>query len=123
MTMEMFLKELCTAVKNMAVENNLNVDSAYVDNDELTINVRTDNGTRYCIDAITNARYCINSHRFIFWPCDKHKMMIEEIWIGYDKEGYPWSDHMGDLTVDCTGLKSKGAIDKIVEKFIEKATK
>lgn len=113
MTMEMFLKELYTAVKNMAVENNLNVDSARVDNDELIVNIRTDNGTRYCI----------NSHRFIFWPCDKHEMLIEEIWIGYDKEGYPWSDHMGDLTVDCTGLKSKGAIDKIVEKFIEKVTK
>lgn len=113
MTMEMFLKELYTAVKNMAVENNLNVDSARVDNDELIVNIRTDNGTRYCI----------NSHRFIFWPCDKHEMLIEEIWIGYDKEGYPWSDHMDSLTVNCTGLKSKGAIDKIVEKFIEKVTK
>jgi hypothetical protein len=50
-------------------------------------------------------------------------MMIEEIWIGYDSEGYPWSDHMGGLTVDCNGLKTKGAIDKIAEKFIEKATK
>ena len=112
MTMEMFLEELCAAVKNMAVENNLKVDSARVDHDELIVNIRTDNGTRYCI----------NSHRFIFWPCDKHEMMIEEIWIGYDKEGYPWSDHMDSLTVDCTGLKTKGAIDKIVEKFIEKAT-
>lgn len=112
MTMEMFLEELCTAVENAAVKNNLNVDSARVDNDQLTINIRTDNGTRYCI----------NSHRFIFWPCDKHEMIIEEIWIGYDKEGYPWSDHMGGLTVDCNGLKIKGAIDKIVEKFIVKAT-
>lgn len=113
MTLEMFLEELCTAVENAAVKNNLNVDSARVDNDQLTINIRTDNGTRYCI----------NSHRFIFRPCDKHEMMIEEIWIGYDKEGYPWSDVMGGLTVDCNGLKTKGAIDKIAEKFIEKATK
>ena len=112
MTLEMFLEELCTAIENVAVKNNLNVDSARVDNDELIVNIRTDNGTRYCI----------NSHRFIFWPCDKHEMMIEEIWIGYDKEGYPWSDHMDSLTVDCTGLKTKGAIDKIVEKFIEKVT-
>lgn len=113
MTLEMFLEELCSAVKNAAVKNNLNVDSARVDNDQLTINIRTDNGTRYCI----------NSHRFIFWPCDKHEMMIEEIWIGYGKEGYPWSDSMSDDIVDCNGLKIKGAIDKIVEKFIEKATK
>ena len=112
MTMEMFLEELRSAVENAAVKNNLNVDSTSVNNDQLTINIRTDNGTRYCI----------NSHRFIFWPCDKHEMMIEEIWIGYDKEGYPWSDVMGGLIVDCNGLKTKGAIDKIVEKFIEKAT-
>lgn len=113
MTLEMFLEELCTAVENAAVKNNLNVDSTSVVNDRLIVNIRTDNGTRYCI----------NSHRFIFRPCDKHEMMIEEIWIGYDKEGYPWSDVMGGLTVDCTGLKTKGAIDKIAEKFIEKATK
>lgn len=112
MTLEMFLEELRSAVKNAAVKNNLNVDSTSVDNDQLTINIRTDNGTRYCI----------NSHRFIFWPCDKHEMMIEEIWIGYDKEGYPWSDVMSGLTVDCNGLKIKGAIDKIVEKFIVKVT-
>ena len=112
MTMEMFLEELRSAVETVAVKNNLNVDSARVDDDQLTINIRTDNGTRYCI----------NSHRFIFRPCDKHEMMIEEIWIGYDGEGSPWSDHMGGVIIDCTGLKSKGAIDKIVEKFIEKAT-
>ncbi len=113
MTMEMFLEELRTAVGTVAVKNNLNVDGSCVDNDQLTLNIRTGNGT--C--------HCINSHRFIFWPCDKHEMMIEEIWIGYDSEGYPWSDHMGGLTVDCNGLKTKGAIDKIAEKFIEKATK
>ena len=50
-------------------------------------------------------------------------MMIEEIFIGYDGEGAPWSDHMGGLTVDCNGLKTKSAINKTVEKFIEKATK
>ncbi len=111
--MELFLEELRTAVETVAVKNNLNVDSTSIDNDELTLNIRTDNGTRYCI----------NSHRFIFRPCDKHEMMIEEIWIGYDKEGSPWSDFMSGVIVDCTDLKSKGAIDKIVEKFIEKATK
>lgn len=112
MTMEMFLKELRRAIVNNAILiENLNIDSTSVDNDQLTINIRTDNGTRYCI----------NSHRFIFWPCDKHEMMIEEIWVGYDKEGSPWSDSMTDDIVDCTGLKSKGAIDKIVEKFIEMA--
>ena len=112
MTMEMFLEELCTAVENAAVKNNLNVDSARVDNDQLIVNIRTDRGIRNCI----------NIHQYFIFPCGTHQMLIEEIWVGYDGEGSPWSDHMGGVIVDCNGLKSKGAIDKIVEKFIEKAT-
>lgn len=112
MTLEMFLEELCTAVKNAAVKNNLNVDSTSVDNDQLTINIRTDRG-------VCN---CINIHHYIILPSETHQIMIEEIFIGYDGEGHPWSDYMGGLTVDCNGLKIKGAIDKIVEKFIERAT-
>lgn len=113
MTMEMFLEELRSAVENAAVKNNLNVDSTSVNNDQLTINIRTDRG-------VCN---CINIHHYIIWPSETHQMMIEEIFIGYDGKGSPWSYHMGGVIVDCTGLKSKGAIDKIVEKFIEKATK
>ena len=113
MTMEMFLKELRRAIVNNAtLIENLNIDSTSVDNDRLIVNIRSDRGIRNCI----------NIHEYTIFPCRTHQMSIEEIWIGYDNEGYPWSDHMGDLTVDCTGLKSKGAIDKIVEKFIEKAT-
>lgn len=112
MTLEMFLEELCTAVKNAAVKNNLNVDSTSVDNDQLTINIRTDRG-------VCN---CINIHHYIILPSETHQIMIQEIFIGYDGEGHPWSDYMGGLTVDCNGLKIKGAIDKIVEKFIERAT-
>lgn len=113
MTLEMFLEELCMAVKNMAVENNLNVDSARVDHDRLIVNIRTDRGIRNCI----------NIHQYTIFPCSTHQMLIEEIWVGYDGEGSPWSDCMSGVIVDCTDLKSKGAIDKIVEKFIEKATK
>ena len=39
-------------------------------------------------------------------------MMIEEIFIGYDGKGYPWSDVMGGLTVDCNGLKIKEVNEK-----------
>ena len=115
MTMEMFLEELRTAVETAAVKNNLNVDSARVDNDQLTITLRTGYGRIQCINEKC---YRIAAHELT-----AHTIELEEIWIGYDSEGYPWSDHMGGLTVDCNGLKTKGAIDKIVEKFIEKATK
>ena len=110
--MEMFLKELRRAIENVAVKNNLNVDSARVDNDQLIVNIRTDRG-------VCN---CINIHQYHILPCETHQMIIEEIFNGYDGEGSPWSDYMGDVIVDCTGLKTKGAIDKIVEKFIERAT-
>ena len=113
MTMEMFLKELRRVIVNNAtLIENLNIDSTSVDHDRLIVNIRTDRGIRNCI----------NIHEYTIFPCRTHQMLIEEIWVGYDGEGSPWSDHMGDLTVDCTGLKSKGAIDKIVEKFIEKVT-
>ena len=64
MTFEMFLEELCTAVENAAVKNNLNVDSACVDNDQLIVNVRTNRGV--C--------YCINIHQYIIWPCKTIQM-------------------------------------------------
>ena len=113
MTMEMFLKELRRVIVNNAtLIENLNIDSTSVDNDRLIVNIRTDRGIRNCI----------NIHEYFIFPCRTHQMLIEEIWVGYDGEGCPWSDHMGGVIVDCTGLKSKGAIDKIVEKFIEKAT-
>lgn len=113
MTMEIFLEELRAAVETAAVENNLNVDSARVDHDRLIVNIRT----------VRGIRNCINIHQYFIFPCRTHQMFIEEIWVGYDGEGSPWSDHMGGVIVDCTDLKSKGAIDKIIEKFIEKATK
>lgn len=109
MTLEMFLEELCTAVENVAVKNNLNVDSARVDNDQLIVNIRTDRG-------VCN---CINIHQYIIWPCETHQMMIEEIWIGYDAEGAPWSDHMGGKTIDCNGLKANAAIDEIKDALLK----
>ena len=113
MTLEMFLNEVRRAIVNNAtLIENLNIDSTSVDNDQLIVNIRIDRG-------VCN---CINIHQYIIWPCKTHQIMIEEIFIGYDGKGNPWSDHMGGLTVDCNGLKIKGAIDKIVEKFIEKAT-
>ena len=115
MTLEMFLEELCTAVENAAVKNNLNVDSARVDDDELIVSICTGHGRIQCVNEKC---YHIAAHELA-----AHTIKIEEIWVGYDGEGSPWSDHMGDVIVDCTGLKTKGAIDKIVEKFIEKVTK
>ena len=68
---------------------------------------------------------CINSKQFCIHPDkdEKHHMMIEEIWVGFDHEGYPWSDHMGGISVDCTGMNVKTAISVITEKVFAKLTK
>lgn len=65
------------------------------------------------------ARACVNSRIITITPAkDKaHCIDIEEIWDGKDAEGYPWSDHMGGIRIDCTGLKFKEAVDKIVNRI------
>ena len=68
--------------------------------------------------------HCINYKQIYVHPVPdhKHQMDIEEIWVGYDAEGYPWSDHMGGLYVDCTGMDVKKAISAITEKVFAKLT-
>jgi len=66
-------------------------------------------------------RHCINATLFEVKPCaEKHKIEIDEIFVGYDSEGYHWSDHMGGQIVDCNGLKIDSAIDLIVETLNKK---
>ena len=115
MTMEMFLKELRRVIVNNAtLIENLNIASTSIDDDELIVSICTGHGRIQCVNEKC---YHIAAHELA-----AHTIKIEEIWVGYDGEGSPWSDHMGSVIVDCNGLKIKGAIDKIVEAFIEKAT-
>ena len=58
---------------------------------------------------------CINASIISVRPSKTHQMMIEEIMVGFDSEGSPWSDHMGGTVVDCSGLNVQGAIEKIVD--------
>lgn len=58
---------------------------------------------------------CINESIISVHPAKTHQMMVEEIMVGFDSEGYPWSDHMGGTIVDCSGLNVQGAIEKIVD--------
>ena len=110
MTMEKFLEELRRVVINDAtLIENLNIDSAHIVNDELIVNIRTDRGVSDCI----------NIHQYHIWSCETHQMMIEEIWIGYDAEGAPWSDHMGGKTIDCSGLKANAAINEIKDALLK----
>lgn len=61
----------------------------------------------------------INASIISVRPAKTHQMMVEEIMVGFDSEGSPWSDHMGGTIVDCSGLNVQGAIEKIVAKMNE----
>ena len=58
---------------------------------------------------------CINASVISVRPAKIHQMMVEEIMVGFDSDGYHWSDHMGGTIVDCSGLNVQCAIEKIVD--------
>lgn len=63
---------------------------------------------------------CINASNLTIKPySEKHKMIIEEVFVGYDSEGSRWSDHMGGHIIDCTGKNVDEAINLIVTKMNE----
>lgn len=61
---------------------------------------------------------CINASIFTLKPADKpHCIELSEVWVGYDQEGFRWSDSMGGKIINCTSLKSGPAIDLIVSEL------
>ena len=58
---------------------------------------------------------CINASVISVRPAKIHQMMVEEIMVGFDSDGYHWADHMGGTIVDCSGLNVQCAIEKIVD--------
>lgn len=58
---------------------------------------------------------CINASVISVRPAKIHQMMVEKIMVGFDSDGYHWSDHMGGTIVDCSGLNVQCAIEKIVD--------
>lgn len=80
-----------------------------VGNDQLAISVRS---------KTQGLKNCINCKQLTIHPSKNklHAVTIEEVWYGYDAEGYRWSDWMMGLDIDCNGLKQKAAIKHIVEK-------
>ena len=49
-----------------------------------------------------------------------HHLDIDEIWVGYDGEGCDWSDNMGGVRIDCTGLTVTAAVQKIADKMSDR---
>ena len=65
---------------------------------------------------------CVNTKCLTIHPTkDKpHHISIGEVWVGLDGEGSPWSDHMGGVDLDCTGLTFQSSIDFIVKEIMVK---
>lgn len=64
---------------------------------------------------------CVNASTLSIKPSkEKHKMEIEEVWVGYDGDGSRWSDHLEGHVIDCTGKNVDEAIDLIVTKMNER---
>lgn len=59
-------------------------------------------------------RQCINLKQLMVCPSKVHTIEVSEVWVGFDAEGDSWSDSMGGLSIDCTGLGWKSAIEKCV---------
>lgn len=72
---------------------------------ELVVTIRSEKQGKY---------NCINASVISVRPAKTHQMMVEEIMVGFDSEGSPWSDHMGGRIIDCSGLNVDGAI-KLIE--------
>lgn len=110
MTLEIFYENLATAiaVANMDIIKRL---ASAQRNGELQIQVRNEK---------QGFVHCINARVFTLKPGKKpHQMEIDEVWVGYDSEGYHWSDAMGGRTVDCTGKTIDEAIDHIAAEMKE----
>lgn len=45
-----------------------------------------------------------------------HHFIVEEIWKGKEKDGSPWSDHMGGFELNLENMKCSEAIAFIVSK-------
>lgn len=65
--------------------------------------------------------HCINAMMLYISPIEKkNHLQLNEIWVGYDSEGFPWSDHMGGQDIDCTGKNVEEAINLVVTKLNER---
>lgn len=63
---------------------------------------------------------CITKKLLTIYPntVKPHHLLVDEVWIGFDGEGSPWSDHMGGVDLDCTGMTFQSSIDHVVKEIV-----
>lgn len=114
MELKIFFENLATAfvVSYTKTPEVIKRMGSRIDDVEMAITIRREKqGLRQCINAtVIEIRPDANK---------KHHMLLQEIWVGYDAEGYHWSDAMRGRLVDCTGMTIDQAIDHIVAEIKE----
>ena len=103
-TLHKFYEKLVIAF-NTANKKILNRIHCEIRTNELVVTIRSEK------QGLCN---CINASVISVRPDKTHKMMVEEIMVGYDGDGSTWSDHMGGKVIDCAGNNVEGAIELIV---------
>lgn len=113
--LENFLEQLCTAiaVKYFKTKH----DTSFIKNQ----NAPKNSLVLHFRPKAQGLRGCVNCKQLTIYPNKDHAhhMLVEEVWFGYDGEGNRWSDHMGGVNLDCTGMKFQEAIDHITDKIWE----
>lgn len=110
MTIKQFHEKLLESFKT-ANQNIINRIGSVIIDDKLLVTIRSKKEGR-C--------NCINASNLTIKPySEKHKMIIEEVFVGYDGDGSRWSDHMGCHVIDCTGKNVTESINLIVTKMNE----
>lgn len=113
--LENFLEQLATAiaVKYFSTKHNTSfIKNQNAPKNSLVLHFRP---------KAQGLRGCVNCKQLTIKPNkgQPHHMLVEEVWLGYDGEGSHWSDHMGGVNLDCTGMTVQEAIDYIIGKIWE----
>lgn len=79
-----------------------------------------DSNYNFHINDLGNYNDSLCRHLYLFPSKDiAHSIDVDEIWTGFDCDGEDWSDNMGGLRIDCSGLNRSNAIKKIADKITE----
>ena len=109
-----YLEQLCTAfaVEYLKRTHIYKIERKFpTDKGVMTIAFKSENPGKY--NCVTEKLLAIHPD-----TSKPHHLLVEEVWVGFDGEGSPWSDHMGGKDIDCTGMTFQSSIDHVVKEIV-----
>ena len=63
---------------------------------------------------------CVTKKLLTIYPntAKPHHLLVDEVWIGFDDNCSPWSDHMGGKDIDCSGMTFQSSIDHVIKEIV-----